>query len=96
MYLKLYGKCSSTNNLQASAATIIDNPELLKARELAKSMQLQQQQQQQQLNLSNTSNTSSRSLNSTMQRGPDKQIERRTADGRRRITPVFIPPSADG
>lgn len=91
--MKLYGQCSSSSStLQVTPAAIIDNPELLKARQLAKS-----QREEQQVNNSETGGGGGPSPNtSLLQRGPDKQIERRTADGRRRITPVFIPPSADG
>ena len=80
MYLKLYGKCSQ--NPEPHKTTIIDNPDVIRARQL--------QQEQQKLEKKPTSLDQTPIKNSTP-RGPDKQIERRTVDGRRRITPVFIP-----
>ncbi|KAK4296564.1 hypothetical protein Pmani_030958 [Petrolisthes manimaculis] len=83
LHLKLYGKSAHTS-VSAANPTIIENPELLRLREeecaRAKAA-------------SATSELNQRPTPPTPQRAPiNKQIETRTADGKRRITPMFIPP----
>ena len=88
---KLYGKSLETNS---PIQQLIENPELLAVRE-------QKKQKENGFHSSNESShkyTTNDSRNSTastskLLKGPtDKQIEIRLADGRRRITPLYIPP----
>ncbi|EEC06110.1 histone transcription regulator, putative [Ixodes scapularis] len=80
---KLYGKSLSslTHQLHNSAgcSTLVEDPEVLKA----------QEQQQQQLAARATR------VAAAAQGPTDKQIETRMPDGRRRITPLFIPPDPE-
>lgn len=86
---KLYGR---TTSLVQSSTLLIEDAEMLKIRE--------EQQKSQQNGLQSGSNeSSSKALTNDskcsqpLMKGPtDKQIETRMADGRRRITPLYIPP----
>uniref|UniRef100_T1ING8 Protein HIRA n=1 Tax=Strigamia maritima TaxID=126957 RepID=T1ING8_STRMM len=87
MHQKLYGKSLAMNNQYDSMTTIIENPDVLKLKERLKEReQIDQQQQQQQETLK---------CHPTAKGPINKQIETRTADGRRRITPMFIAPAPD-
>ncbi|KAK3084278.1 hypothetical protein FSP39_010934 [Pinctada imbricata] len=94
----IYGKCMTKSNSTTNGNLIIESAELLK---------LQQQQQQKReeiqrkmsimsdsLNDSHISNMSTSTLGSPF-KPKDKQIETKTADGRRRITPVFLEAQID-
>lgn len=94
---KLYGKALQVDE---TATVLIEDPELLKVRD----EQQKEKQQNGQLNGSSEScklldsNNASRSNASSNQmlKGPtDKQIETLLPDGRRRITPLYIPPPID-
>lgn len=119
---KLYGKSLSGPGSQQrqSGATLVEDPEVLKAQEQYSKAQ---QQQRTASTLSKevngvapsastaTSNAPTSSANSVVRpintnsnssrplphiKGPtDKQIETRMPDGRRRITPLFIPPDPE-
>ncbi|KAH7958413.1 hypothetical protein HPB49_001382 [Dermacentor silvarum] len=119
---KLYGKSLSGPGSQQrqSGATLVEDPEVLKAQEQYSKAQ---QQQRTASTLSKevngvtpsaspaTSNVPTSSANSVVRpintnsnssrplpyiKGPtDKQIETRMPDGRRRITPLFIPPDPE-
>nr|KAG5687049.1 hypothetical protein BaRGS_002422 [Batillaria attramentaria] len=98
---KIYGKSVLTSKMASAANQIIESAAVLN---------LQQQQQQQQREkdgitsvMSTPSKTQSSLLSAngdTPFKSPspqprDKQIETRTADGRRRITPIFLAPQPD-
>lgn len=88
LHQRLYGK-SLGNHLTSNLNTIIENPELLKLQE-----HMRQEENRNDLKPASTQ------LNAkpvVQIKGPtDKQIETRMPDGRRRITPLFIPLLADG
>ncbi len=82
---KSYGKSFGIPQVKAkktNGTVIVENPELLKAQQ-----QLQKD--------AKTNGTVAGEKPKQQQRGPTKQIEARTSDGRRRITPIFIPPDAE-
>ncbi|XP_069984346.1 protein HIRA isoform X1 [Penaeus vannamei] len=82
LHMKLYGKSALTSASLANP-TIIENPEFLRLREEEKEKAKEANSEQ-----------SRRPAPPTPQRAPiNKQIETRTADGKRRITPMFIPPA---
>ncbi|XP_063868138.1 LOW QUALITY PROTEIN: protein HIRA-like [Scylla paramamosain] len=82
LHMKLYGKSAQTNASSVNP-TIIENPELLRLREEEKTR----------AKTASFSEQIPRPAPPTPQRAPiNKQIETRTADGKRRITPMFIPP----
>ncbi|XP_068087033.1 protein HIRA [Anabrus simplex] len=109
LHERMYGKSLTASTV--GQAIVVETPELLAVRERNEQLQQQQQQQQQQQalvanNIANTTPTSSQPLpvDQTSQsstpltphKGPiNKQIETRTSDGKRRITPMFIPPAPD-
>ncbi|XP_076063040.1 histone cell cycle regulator-like protein isoform X2 [Oratosquilla oratoria] len=84
LHFKLYGQSAAMTNSNANP-TIIENPEFLKfkeEKEKAKTI---------------TNNISVNEKKKVSPAAPiNKQIEMRTADGKRRITPMFIPPPAEG
>ncbi|XP_053650542.1 protein HIRA [Cherax quadricarinatus] len=83
LHMKLYGKSARTTASSVNP-TIIENPELLRLRE----------EERLRAKAANASEQSQRPAPPTPQRAPiNKQIETRTADGKRRITPMFIPPT---
>lgn len=82
LHIKLYGKSAQTSASSVNP-TIIENPELLRLREEEKARS----------KATASSEQTPRPAPPTPQRAPiNKQIETRTADGKRRITPMFIPP----
>ena len=89
VHIKLYGK-SAANNIASVNTTIIENPELLQLQEQQRTKSIIQAGE---VSLSNTSTASDKKA---IRAPTDKQIEMRTVDGRRRITPMFIPPPAEG
>ncbi|XP_042235898.1 protein HIRA-like [Homarus americanus] len=83
LHMKLYGK-SALTSASSLNPTIIENPELLRLRE----------EERARAKAATASEQSQRPAPPTPQRAPiNKQIETRTADGKRRITPMFIPPT---
>ncbi|XP_045597178.1 protein HIRA isoform X2 [Procambarus clarkii] len=83
LHMKLYGKSAQTSASSVNP-TIIENPELLRLRE----------EERAQAKAASASEQSQKPAPPTPQRAPiNKQIETRTADGKRRITPMFIPPT---
>ncbi|RWS15627.1 Protein HIRA-like protein [Dinothrombium tinctorium] len=99
LYLqKLYGK---TLQSPSNCASLIEDAEILKAREEA-----QENNRNEKEEVNNNCNADSglkmhtcdsrSSTSSRLMKGPtDKQIETRMPDGRRRITPLYIPPPTD-
>ncbi|KAL8566416.1 hypothetical protein ACOMHN_011994 [Nucella lapillus] len=93
---KVYGKSVLSSKTPNASTQIIESAAML-------NLQQQQQQQQQQhkecsLSIHSTPSKSSSSLlpNGDVPYKPrDKQIETRTSDGRRRITPIFLAPQPD-
>ncbi|XP_067127608.1 protein HIRA [Centruroides vittatus] len=102
LHQRLYGKSLAMTN-HSTATTVIENPEMLKLQEEQKKEMIQKE------NMANKTNSvikengvakPSEQLSVNRQavqiKGPiDKQIETRMPDGRRRITPLFIPPAPD-
>ncbi|CAB3376567.1 Hypothetical predicted protein [Cloeon dipterum] len=86
LHERIYGKSLTVPN-SLTSNTIVETPELLAVREA----------QRKQLNSTPTkvNSVSKPSLTATPMRGPSKQIETRTSDGKRRITPMFIPTVVD-
>ncbi|GAB6030239.1 hypothetical protein CHUAL_005915 [Chamberlinius hualienensis] len=83
-YQKMYGKSFVGNSLNTSVSTIIENPALLKLKEA--------QVNEEKIAPSEKSN----GVVVAQAKGPlNRQIETRTADGKRRITPMFISPPPD-
>ncbi|KAK7024654.1 hypothetical protein SK128_009629 [Halocaridina rubra] len=81
LHIKLYGKSALTSASSVNP-TIIENPEILRLREEEKAKAERNKE------------LSQKPTPTTPLRAPiNKQIETRTADGKRRITPMFIPPS---
>lgn len=86
MMLKVYGKNFSkptiTTKSKQNGTVVIENPDILKASALYSN--------------GHTASTPAASAANKTQlifKGPtDKQIEARASDGRRRITPIFVPP----
>ncbi|CAL4066649.1 unnamed protein product [Meganyctiphanes norvegica] len=82
-HIKFYGKSATAT---VSAPTIIENPEMVRMRE----------EERQRANAI-TNREEQRPCPPTPQRNPiNKQIETRTVDGKRRITPMFFPRPPDG
>ncbi|GFS07299.1 protein HIRA [Elysia marginata] len=102
MLESVYGKSVSLHDAATKKSQIIESAAMLNLQQ-----QQQRQQQQQQKNGSNSlltpnknSNISSASFlsasgDNTPFKPTDKQIETRTADGRRRITPIFLAPQPE-
>jgi len=83
----MYGKSLQVPNSLASR-TIVETPELLAVREA--------QRQKQPTTPTKVNSVSKQpSLSASPMKGPSKQIETRTSDGKRRITPMFIPQVVD-
>ncbi|XP_042907533.1 protein HIRA [Parasteatoda tepidariorum] len=111
LHQSLYGKSlAMTNHAVSSALSVIENPEILKLQEEIKIKKEEEDSKEASMNCSspksysndNISKIDLQASNSQSSRplphikGPtDKQIETRLADGRRRITPLFIPPPPD-
>ena len=75
---------------QSQKAFLIENPELLKLSQNQNGVDIGDVEVE-----SSLTNGASRAANAP-KRGPtDKQLEMRTSDGRRRITPMFIMPNAE-
>lgn len=97
---KMYGKgIIAANSQQASLAnTIIESPAMLKFQQKQKMLAEQQakkkQQQQAQVVTPVKMNKANPVVNGKPLDVKSQQIETRTPDGRRRITPLFIPPQA--
>lgn len=87
LYEKVYG--TSSIGYRHSNAQIIENPVLEKLPEEAKKIQSETvllSENKQKVNLTPTK---------VPQPVSNKQIETRTSDGRRRITPIFIAPAPE-
>jgi WD40 repeat protein len=83
-YGKSFGIPPTVKAKKTNGTVIVENPELLKA------------QQQLKIDSAKTNGAEESSKQPMQPRsGPSKQIEARTSDGRRRITPIFIPPDAE-
>ncbi|XP_059485456.1 protein HIRA [Neocloeon triangulifer] len=87
LHERIYGKSLSVPN-SLTSTTIVETPELLAVRES------QRQQQNSTPTKVNSVSKPNTNIPSPM-RGPSKQIETRTSDGKRRITPMFIPTVVD-
>ncbi|KAB7493996.1 Protein HIRA [Armadillidium nasatum] len=86
VHMKLYGNTAFC--VKPAASSIIENLELLR---------LKEEEIAREKNTSQKSMEEKRTTAVPPAAGPtNKQIEMRTADGRRRITPMFIPPPAEG
>lgn len=94
---KLYGKSMVDSRPQAELEMFVEDVQLLEARKAAQTKdQMQNGMNPCQNSYSRASNTQD-SSNSRLVKGPtDKQIEMRLSDGRRRITPLYIPPVSNG
>lgn len=90
LHEKTYGK-SFTSSTPASAI-VLENPMLIVANS-KKREKLEVEPQSAPVVVKTQQPTAAVSVSSKPML--NKQIETRTADGRRRITPVFIPPAAD-
>lgn len=86
MLERIYGKSLFSGDAQNMAsATIIENPELLKLKEECEKTVCPSETM-----------TEKPVVPSVPMKGPiNKQIETRTSDGKRRITPMYIPPAPD-
>ena len=87
---KLYGK-----SLQTSSPThhLIEDPDIMIIHEQKKQQQNGFQSSNESSNKITTNDSKNSSFSTKLIKGPtDKQIEVRLADGRRRITPLYIPP----
>ncbi|XP_066956017.1 protein HIRA isoform X2 [Macrobrachium rosenbergii] len=83
LHIKLYGKSAVTSASSVNPA-IIENAEILRLRE----------EESERAKAASSREFSQRPTPATPLRAPiNKQIETRTADGKRRITPMFIPPT---
>ncbi|XP_074643351.1 protein HIRA-like isoform X2 [Tubulanus polymorphus] len=83
-YQKVYGKSIAAGINSQMTKQIIETPAMLNIQ------QQKQQQQLQEMNKQPTLTNGNSNLSPT-----NKQIETRTPDGRRRITPIFIAPQPD-
>jgi protein HIRA/HIR1 len=94
---KLYGKSMVDSRPQAELDLFVEDVQLLEARKTAHEKEkVQNGTNASQHSISRPSNTQD-SSNSRLMKGPtDKQIEMRLSDGRRRITPLYIPPISTG
>ena len=81
MFQRMYGKKSFCTGPNSKTSTIIEDPDWIQPQSLPAAIE------------DDGGSDSRASRSSQIVKGPtDKQIETRTVDGRRRITPVFIPP----
>ncbi|XP_022819941.1 protein HIRA homolog [Spodoptera litura] len=98
-YEKIYGKClANESGADLSANLLVECPEILLAREkqeakkeAAKEDSMPKNDKSQVPKSLLSPSTVSTVSSSTPLRPMDRQIETRTSDGKRRITPVFIP-----
>ncbi|KAG1672669.1 Protein HIRA [Nymphon striatum] len=87
---KLYGKSLAMTSQTSSTSTVIENPAMLKLKaSVTKIEEIETVKPESQIE----SIPETKPLNTA--KGPNKQIETRTADGKRRITPCFIAPAPD-
>ncbi|XP_049867442.1 protein HIRA homolog [Pectinophora gossypiella] len=98
-YEKIYGKCLANESGDLSSNLLVECPEILLAREMQEAKKelpkeettpKSERSQPKPLVTSSPMSTSSVSPGGPL-RPMDRQIETRTSDGKRRITPVFIP-----
>ncbi|XP_061179684.1 protein HIRA-like [Saccostrea echinata] len=88
---KIYGKCMTKNKSSTSGTQIIESAALLKLQQQKREeMQKKLPEAEEKCNLSRMSDSQGSPFKPT-----DKQIETKTADGRRRITPIFLAPQLD-
>lgn len=81
MFQRMYGKKSFCTGPNSKTSTIIEDPDWIQPQSMPAAIE------------DDGGSDSRASRSSQIVKGPtDKQIETRTVDGRRRITPVFIPP----
>jgi len=81
LFQRMYGKKSFCTGPNSKASTIIEDPDWIQPQSMPAAIE------------DEGGSDSRASRSSQIVKGPtDKQIETRTVDGRRRITPVFIPP----
>ncbi|KAL0894232.1 hypothetical protein ABMA27_014244 [Loxostege sticticalis] len=93
-YEKIYGKCLANESNDLSSNLLVECPEILLAREKqeAKREAKEESTPKSEKSMSKPMLTPSPvSSHNTTLRPIDRQIETRTSDGKRRITPVFIP-----
>ncbi|KAL5017440.1 hypothetical protein ScPMuIL_007029 [Solemya velum] len=89
----VYGKCITANKSSSNNTQIIESAAMLTLQQ--QQQQKQQQQQQERLIADMEASNTSSSLLSNRHMPTDKQIETKTPDGRRRITPIFLAPQRD-
>lgn len=102
LHQRLYGKSLAMTN-HSTVTTVIENPEMLKLQEEQKKELIQKETMISKTNniikengIAKPAEQFNISRQSVQIKGPiDKQIETRMPDGRRRITPLFIPPAPD-
>lgn len=96
---KIYGKCLPINKTTNPANQIIESAAMLKLHQQQKILQQQQMTPEKQDHKNvydHLSDSGSRLLNGgTPFKPTEKQIETKTKDGRRRITPIFLAPQPD-
>ena len=76
---------TSSANITNGGPVVIENPEMLKKDKTSAT-------NGHDISRSSSNNSQAKSNKLYPQNPTDKQIEARTSDGRRRITPIFIPP----
>lgn len=88
---KIYGKCMTKNKSSTNGTQIIESAALLKLQQQKREeLQKRMSESEDKCNLSRMSDSLGSPFKPT-----DKQIETKTADGRRRITPIFLAPQLD-
>uniref|UniRef100_K1PS44 Protein HIRA n=1 Tax=Magallana gigas TaxID=29159 RepID=K1PS44_MAGGI len=88
---KIYGKCMTKNKSSTNGTQIIESAALLKLQQQKREeLQKRMTESDDKCNLSRMSDSLGSPFKPT-----DKQIETKTADGRRRITPIFLAPQLD-
>lgn len=94
---KLYGKNMISMNKKANSTMFIEDVEMLRVKEANETTNKKSQQITQNGLHYRSSNPLSENTNSNTSRlskgSTDRQIETRTSDGKRRITPLYIPPT---
>ena len=85
MFQRMYGKTSFCTGPNSKTSTIIEDPDWIQPQSVTATIEDDG-------GVLSSDSRASRTSQIVVKGPTDKQIETRTVDGRRRITPVFIPP----